>query len=107
MSAPAIFVSTDEGAYYSYDYMVGVEELVTNPAVEITVYPNPAKDKLLFKSEIKIEMIKVFNASAEQVVEQICGTKLAGVDVSTFPSGIYFVEIITISGKVVKKILVQ
>jgi len=107
MSAPAIFVSTDEGAYYSYDYMVGVEELVTNSAVEITVYPNPAKDKLLFKSEIKIEMIKVFNASAEQVVEQICGTKQAGVDVSAFPSGIYFVEIITLSEKVLKKILVQ
>ena len=107
MSAMAIFVSTDEGAYYSYDYMVGVEESKDVSKVQIEIFPNPASDQILLRSESEIEIIRFFNASTELVFEQSCYANQAGVDVSALPSGIYFVEIITISGKVVKKILVQ
>jgi hypothetical protein len=107
MSAMAIFVSTDEGAYYSYDYMVGVEEPGFMNNIQIEAYPNPAKDKLMLKSEYEIELIRVFNASSKQILEQVCGTKQSCIDISSFSTGIYFIEVNARFGKEIQKILIQ
>ncbi len=63
MSAPAIFVCTDGGVYYSYDYMVNVKESKSQN-VNIEVYPNPVHSSgwLTFKlpfneSNIIIQLI--------------------------------------------------
>jgi hypothetical protein len=107
MSAPAIFVSTDAGAFYSYDYMVGVEGPGEMPEAEITVYPNPAKEKVLIGCDERIELLLIYNSSATLILKQTVMAQEIELDVSGFSRGIYFVEIQVLSKKNVKKLLVK
>ena len=107
MSALAIFVCTDEGAFYSYDYMVGMDGPVLKTDSEIIISPNPAKDEVLIKSDQKIEVIIIHGISGKPVLQQLVGTKNTKLNVSDFPPGIYLVEIKTENAMVVHKLVVE
>ena len=86
---------------------IGVEELSKQ---QLSVYPNPAHDKLTITSEIKGDYtIRVFNQVGE-MVKEFSGTALNGkveVDIQDLTDGLYEVMLIANEGSFTTKLLVQ
>ncbi len=100
------------GAYYFVDDVSVVETIVThlidveNSDVEIS--PNPVKDMLniTFPEDVSDFQIKIFNAQGARFYErQINQRPSISIDCSTFPSGIYFVQIESQNEQFVKKLM--
>jgi len=107
MSAMAIFASTDSGACFSYDHMVGVEEPILETGIQIKLYPNPANDVLFIQSERALGRVSLYKLNGELLFNQMTLKKEHRIDVSGFRSGVYFVEINSDSRKIVKKLLIR
>jgi hypothetical protein len=58
---------------------------------QVTIYPNPATDKLFIKSEEKIQSIEVYDVLGANVIS----TKESEIDISKLNAGVYFVEVFT------------
>lgn len=106
MSAPAIFISTDEGAYYSYDYYVGMDENENNCA-NIQISPNPAKDQLFINSETLIREFKILNTKGNQLLKQQVSGKNFRIDLKMFNSGIYFLTLESKNGTSIRKFVIN
>lgn len=107
MSAPAIFVCTEGGAYFSLDYMVGVKKpLAENQKMHVG--PNPAKDKLFIQSEIPFSSVTVYSVTGELIYEQhFEGVKRCEIAVASFPAGIYLCGVKSAGEITVKKIIIE
>jgi len=104
MSAPAIFVCTDAGVYFSTDYMVGLEEHLHN---EISISPNPATRFVNIKSDFRINSLNLFTISGKEIVKMIVDENQQQLDVSGFDAGIYLLEIDTQGRSFVRKLVVK
>ena len=80
-----------------HDY-TGVGEDWTN---NVLVYPNPTSGMVNIKAEA-IQQISVVNMMGQVVMLQSVDTNEVMIDMSTFQSGVYLVNIITENGNVVK-----
>ena len=106
MSAPAIFVSTEGGAYYSYDYMVGVDEFEKqNPHVLLS--PNPVIDKLVIESDCELISVEILSLSGSLAGKYLLGNTVNILDVSQLSRGIYLLNFDTENGNITKKIVVK
>ena len=71
---------------------------------EITVYPNPARDKIYIEApDIKSGNIKLFSAGGTQIFVPIHNNEL---DINTLTTGIYYLKIQTENGVISKTITV-
>jgi hypothetical protein len=106
MSAPAIFVCTDQGAYCSYDYLTGINK---HPLVEkdITVYPNPVKEKLYISTGQTCRKIQIMTLSSEEVHTLIPESNRVILDVSNLKAGVYIMRCQFTDGTVSRKFVVQ
>lgn len=69
----------------------------------INIYPNPAVDKLFIEHDLKVSKnssILLMDAMGRVVLQKPLDAALAQLDVSTLPSGIYFVQIRSKEGQV-------
>lgn len=81
---------------------VGIKE--NNLVDEISVYPNPSKDKIFIKTGLqKTEKIIIYNSSGQVEME----TDQNEFSTSTMSSGLYFILIQTNSKTHLKKIVIQ
>ncbi len=82
----------------------GVEDLFVP---NVTIYPNPANDKVYIETEDEIEEIVVYDVYGRiQNLRNSETQKLSNsVDVADLNSGIYFVKVKTENGNVVKRIV--
>ena len=60
---------------------------------EITIYPNPAKDKIFIRDLKNIMGTKIYDATGKLL--QTSKTNSALIDVSDLPKGIYFIEVLS------------
>ena len=60
---------------------------------EISIYPNPAKDKIFIKNVKNITGIKIYDSTGKVVRSNKTNSDL--VNVSNLPKGIYFMEIVS------------
>ena len=73
----------------------------------MTIYPNPANDKVHIETEVEIKEIVVYDVYGRiqnlrnSETQQLSNT----VDVADLNSGIYFVKVVTENGNVVKRIV--
>jgi len=74
----------------SLSLCTGIEEQGSDS--EINIYPNPVKDELIIKSAGKIKEIKMYDATGRKVMEQM-NLKSKTLNLKSFQSGIYFIEI--------------
>lgn len=82
---------------------VGTEELAE---LGIQLYPNPIEDKLLVKSENKIEHIQIKNLLGQEVaVFKNVGAFLFEVNTSRLTSGSYFIDVKTESTLLTEKLI--
>ncbi len=74
----------------------------------VSIYPNPANDKLYIVTEVEIENVMVYDVYGR--LQDYKATRLQGsvaVDVTKLNTGIYFVKINTNEGNIVKRIIKQ
>lgn len=76
---------------------------VENNSDEILIYPNPASNRINIRGIENIEKVLIYNSLGKKISEEYNNS----IDVSTYPSGIYILNIITNSKIYNKKVLVK
>ena len=72
---------------------------------DLTVYPNPVHQTIYLESVLNLEKVRLIGIEG-RVIQEVQPNKLqTSLDVSTLPQGIYFLEIYSPKGKVVKRIV--
>jgi len=56
-------------------------------------YNNPVGISLLITSDDKLDRLRIFSVSGRKVFEKGLNTNSASVDLSTLPTGLYFIEL--------------
>ena len=83
-----------------YKDITGIED---NFANNVSIYPNPAKDRLYIETESEIEDIVVFDIYGRRQQTTVNGQQTLSIDISNLNSGVYFVKITTAEGNIVKR----
>lgn len=82
--------------------------IISDKAIELSVYPNSFVDKVFVESVEDINLIEVFNTIGERLKVQNENCSQSEIDFSNLDNGIYFLKISLENGSVVtKKILKQ
>ena len=92
---------------WSHDFSLNLDETsITEENITFDIYPNPVNDKLNIVTEAEVEEVVVYDIYGSHQVTK--SPSLQGdltIDVSELNSGIYFVEIKTNEGNIVKRIV--
>ena len=74
---------------------------------DVTIYPNPANDKVFIETEVEIEEVVVYTITGVIVGQRttVNGQQTLSINVSDLSKGVYFVNVKTSAGSVVKKII--
>ena len=79
-----------------------------NEAINVTLYPNPARDVLNIVAENGLQRITLSNLMGQQLTTiNLNGENRYRLDTSDFASGIYMVHIVTGSGATAKRVVLQ
>jgi transforming growth factor-beta-induced protein len=87
---------------------VGIETANNN----FSVYPNPAEIQAVinFNKEQNVQQVNILDANGRLINQQISGKQNASqlvLNVSDLPSGLYFVEVISATGRSIQKLSVR
>ena len=74
---------------------------------EISIYPNPARDFVNISGNDKINSVKVYNCLGMMVEEIEVNANEAEIKISDYNTGIYFVDVQTENGNIVKKVVIR
>ena len=83
---------------------VGITENSSKP---VTVFPNPAKEKITVKADTKISEILIYNLNGQLLVHNYSDKKLVSLDVSSLSKGVYLITLKTEKENVNKKLVIQ
>jgi hypothetical protein len=72
----------------------------------ITISPNPARDKIMIRSSEEVTEIKIFNSQGEEIPEASIKGNTAYLPANITP-GLYFLQIVTTKGIAVRKLVVE
>lgn len=90
-------------ANYSKIYNpAGIIETSNNIISEL--FPNPSKDVVNIKANDKIEILNVYAEDGRLIYNRMINSENYSLNISTFKTGVYFVEINTAKGREVKRI---
>ena len=81
-----------------------VNEIIAN---DINIYPNPAKDYVKVQADNRISAVKVYNCLGMMVEEIEVNANEAEINISGYNRGIYFFNIETANGNLVKKVIIE
>lgn len=100
------FVDFPEFAERIWDPSWNVDE--TEYAVMVSVWPNPATSTVNIKGE-NLEAVYMYNAMGQLILylDVIDSDEQSSIDVSNLNGGIYFMNVISQNGSVLKKVVVQ
>lgn len=86
---------TATGVFAIFDTATTVSIIDRNHISQnISLYPNPAYDKLMLNASVVVMKIEVFGLTGNKLVAQNGnGTKAAVIDVSSLPSGMYVLKV--------------
>lgn len=88
------------------DPTVGIEDHILS--FNTQVYPNPATDVVMVKSDAEINSVKVFNFAGQIVAnDNVSNSKFYQVNTSNFETGIYFFQIETNEGVISERVIIQ
>ncbi|MDC8003462.1 T9SS type A sorting domain-containing protein [Aureisphaera galaxeae] len=96
--------NTDNGSYVLTNFQIetdGTLSLDTFSAESFVLYPNPARQEIHIQSNAEFSEIelKVFDMHGRQLISE---KSKQTIDVSQFPSGMYWIQILTDGNKLVK-----
>ena len=79
---------------------------ITENTTSISIYPNPANDRLYIEAEGEIENVVIYDIyGRHQVTKTPSHQEMTSVNVSGLKAGIYFVKINTENGEIVKRFI--
>lgn len=81
---------------------LSVNDVASQPLV--LVYPNPTTDELHVMSEVPVESVSLFSADGREWMRRRVEDTYVELDVTSLPSGIYLLQMVTPQGVVVRKI---
>lgn len=97
-----IFTSVEGDSTIHVDFMlVGIDEYQSGR--DFSLYPNPVSHRLSVKMTQLFERMEVTNLLGQILYQTDVNTKEMDVDVSDYPSGIYFVRLHNSKGAITKK----
>jgi len=78
-------------------------------APDVTLYPNPAQDrlKIIFSDLYGNEKIEIFNSIGENLFQSDLKNQESEIDIGSLPDGMYFTAIISGEWKKVLKFIKQ
>ena len=94
---------------YEFDSMLVSINNIVPLKNNITVYPNPATDKVIVNSLKMISTIEIFNINGKKVfaTNNLKQQIFSEIDLSNFQKGIYFIKIYDGENTYTKKIVLQ
>lgn len=97
---------------YSPAATVGLIKNPSNTSLKITIHPNPTSGMLVITgTEIKTAFVNIKNILGQNVYSKNISSNNSelsqNLDISTYPKGIYFIEVNTDKGKEVKKVVLE
>ena len=94
-----------QAAKFDFEDIVGIGENPVQHAV--SVFPNPATDMLHISAENGLTSVRIMNQVGQLILSRNADATDFTINISGFPTGVYFVEINTAEGSITEKILVQ
>lgn len=91
----------DEGTIYSENCSLGNDDRSWQESV--VLYPNPATDQLFIESTIPIDRLRIFDVSGKEVY--LSNTVGNQISITSLSKGLYFMEVISENGRLVKRII--
>lgn len=76
-----------------------------NKELSLQVYPNPTQDVITVKSDNTITAIQLYDAQGRLLLTKMTKENLQTIDLSEYASGIYYLNVSTITGKKTQKII--
>src|SRR5690606_15729578 len=99
----AVIVTTNEGCTDTSMCItinsVGINEMWDTELVN--VYPNPAKEEINIQSTLDIQFVRILDLQGKELLQ----TKTDKVNISSFSTGVYLLEITTPKGIGTKKFI--
>jgi len=74
---------------------------------KVSIYPNPAKEKLLVTGNFENAQLQLFAPDGQQVYQSSNQTKQANINISCFENGVYILKINSQKAIVTKKIFIS
>lgn len=98
--------SFDESIYDCYTLLyAGVEN--NEFENEVSVYPNPAKERLYINTSLPIKELTICNLLGQEIQKYNMTEKTSSIDISGLKEGVYFVKLSTEKGVYATKIIVE
>ncbi len=96
----------DATASFSVNCISGIDEQNTST---FTIYPNPATTQLTLNTELQIMncQLRIMNTTGQLVYQSAINNPQSTIDISSFASGIYFIQLATEQGITNKKFIKQ
>ena len=74
---------------------------------EVSVYPNPAKERLYINTSLPIKELTICNLLGQEIQKYNMTEKTSSIDISGLKEGVYFVKLSTEKGVYATKIIVE
>jgi len=92
-----LFAAPDKNSlWYRDDLLVGEQKERIDKETDIQIYPNPATNKVMFVTQPALQtpaLISIFNMNGKLVRKTGSFSSKQEIDISTLPSGLYFIQI--------------
>lgn len=101
-------IAETNAIYYIIEIPLSTKlNLTTDAENAISVYPNPAKDKVELSSDIEFKKITITSIDVKVLKTFSSTQKSQTIDISTLSKGIYFINITTVTDKLITKKIVK
>ncbi|MEJ6749662.1 MAG: T9SS type A sorting domain-containing protein, partial [Flavobacteriales bacterium] len=82
-------------------------QTVFTPHSDFKLYPNPSSNYLFVENKEWIKRIKIYDIQSRNIFSENIHSKTKSIDVSTFSSGVYFIELHTENAIIRKEFVIQ
>ena len=69
------------------------DAVVENYADVMTIYPNPAKDRVFVTSDVTVNEYRVYNVTGTEIMNNVVNNTTFEVNVDNLPAGVYYIRI--------------
>ena len=100
----AVYEDCEPESNYIYGPQ-GLDEI--KKTQKVIIFPNPCNQRLTITSSETVKQIRLRNLQGKLIYSNESESKLIEFNTSSYPGGIYFLEVQTVQSKMVKKIIIQ